>query len=990
MSGPGGFVNPSNSAFAGGSYTPAGQPTAASGSFTAPSVSSGLPTNIGTPAAAYARNNRGSNIRIPYARVVNMHGRDQLYVEDGQLIGTGRSMAYEYDGLESGELAWIMSKQFVTPKKPNEARLFPNLNPSVVELFGFASNLVDTSRAANTLIKAPPTKEGQHALGPQDASIQAYNQGPGMGFGPDRLQRLAYTNWVEAFFKQRIARQTIDLTTLRIDDATGQNKFLDSEIAYFGDLISFPTIKTDRTAADNEIAADAARQKHSYLSGATVLCAPDLAYALQATPANRKPSGSGVSADTNVMQVQVPMMQGLFLMEMGPFLRSYGAEHYPVDIRLPIDAQGVRQRYWVTAQGAETAVGPRLAEVDRHLGSDLAQRALVCALKKHGVFNWTPDGVVLSKYATGPNPQSDAELDARSAMLFNVGVQGPCITKTWCGHADHQVLPMDKVFIVVVGEINYEVGPRTTFVGAGPNDAAKHSEAYDEDPGTTIGLRGAAAAAADALLQSLADVTRLIQSENFKKGTTQKPFDLNRNTYAAVAGVDADAARMAVFKKCNLASGLLTALTTAVENYTVTNPSAVTTHFNKLVETLNTLDTDMEPTIFEAYKEVVNLQIERMRMCVGEEARKEVGDEYFKMLAGEVRNGDRSIVRAELRNMRLMRATSSYLSQFSNFDPNEKPAKITGAYKSRCGLKIGFQKAAAAAVPGVAHPARKAHKILQGGIDPGADPKIQGGGGVVYGIPDTPDTPARVSNSGCAEYILGGWCVGTVCDSAASRALGHNGIRTAPASMAINVNVNVEWWNGDQLYQHYQDFDRGVYVQNKDVDYSKKELPNLDAGPDPKTPKVTDPAAPAPIRIGRLAHEGSVKMRTVHSQRQYTEVRAELEARKNLNGKQPLLDASKLDQEARLRINEGVRDFEGSFKAPDLRGVDTDAPGWFSKSYAVLDIKEKAEVPSDRNKDTTILVDETRRVSYNPTSAVRGRAWTEAGRGAGVIPAVLV
>ena len=42
-------------------------------------------------------------------------------------------------------------------------------------------------------------------------------------------------------------------------------------------------------------------------------------------------------------------------------------------------------------------------------------------------------------------------------------------------------------------------------------------------------------------------------------------------------------------------------------------------------------------------------------------------------------------------------------------------------------------------------------------------------------------------------------------DKAASRAaIGHQ-VRSAPASMAININVGVEWWSGDRLHRAYMD-----------------------------------------------------------------------------------------------------------------------------------------------------------------------------------------
>jgi hypothetical protein len=71
------------------------------------------------------------------------------------------------------------------------------------------------------------------------------------------------------------------------------------------------------------------------------------------------------------------------------------------------------------------------------------------------------------------------------------------------------------------------------------------------------------------------------------------------------------------------------------------------------------------------------------------------------------------------------------------------------------------------------------------------------------------------------EYIIGGWCVGTVLDSAASRSVVGHQVRTAPASMAMNINVGVEWMSGDDLYRRYMDIDntvqqRGVLVEPGD------------------------------------------------------------------------------------------------------------------------------------------------------------------------------
>lgn len=53
------------------------------------------------------------------------------------------------------------------------------------------------------------------------------------------------------------------------------------------------------------------------------------------------------------------------------------------------------------------------------------------------------------------------------------------------------------------------------------------------------------------------------------------------------------------------------------------------------------------------------------------------------------------------------------------------------------------------------------------------------------------------------EYILGGWCIGTVLDSAASRSCAASLVRTSPMSMALNLHVNIQWWSSKKLRDHF-------------------------------------------------------------------------------------------------------------------------------------------------------------------------------------------
>ena len=76
-----------------------------------------------------------------------------------------------------------------------------------------------------------------------------------------------------------------------------------------------------------------------------------------------------------------------------------------------------------------------------------------------GLMDWTPDGIVLSKGDNDPRDQeSDAYLDARDGQLYNVRVQGPAISSSWTGDPAMEVLPGDKLFVVIVADVWFEGG----------------------------------------------------------------------------------------------------------------------------------------------------------------------------------------------------------------------------------------------------------------------------------------------------------------------------------------------------------------------------------------------------------------------------------------------------------------------------------------------------------------------------------------------------
>lgn len=776
--GPGQRTTPGNDAFAGGSLTRAGNPVAVGGAFTSVGAKGGPPPAFGTPATAFARNDRGSNIRIPYARVVSMHAQDQLPVEDPALTGTGRNNAYEYDGLEASELAWIMSKQFSI--KPTVAGSIPGVFggfqaiSSPVDLSGFGGNIIgpgdhgpDRTAAAAAglnLVGGGPAIFGARSA---DGAIITPSAGMG-GHGVNRMERMAYTRWMEAHFKLRVGRQAINLVSAsvsqddistvrggaRISTTDNYNAVLDSEIEFWSKC--WQVKNPDRAAAaDLQINSGPA-------SRASLFALPDIAYMLQKTTPGQP------------LQVPVPMMQGLYVMEKGPFLRSYGVNHDMVHVELD-------------NIGSRSGRGKLIAQVDRHIGSNLAQRALHCELKKAGLLNWTPDGVCLSKDHSGQDGSTDAYFDARLGQLFNIGIQGPCITKTWSNMSSElQTLPMDKVFMLIVGELSYELDDAASDVAkkaaeltklcAAQNFRAATQRGQSKVPGSND-VRGDIYAGLDtttavAWNDSGDPVTVAVTTAELATAKTDR--QAAQTLYATAA----DASAVASFKDqthtelYNLISNALNAIRDAelgrmVVSAAAASPAAAATNLGDSARypgvTIGT-SVDAVPTDIALLHNAAAAAVKELER-VGVPARRiEVEGTSFKNMAAKVRNGTATVKKAELMNFRLMRATSSYLANRSHFK--------AGDNMSRCGLKIGYCHLGA-----------------------------------------TGPVAACPALSGNAEYILGGWCVGTVVDSAASRAFSHGAVRSAPNSYAININVNVEWWDADKLYSHYQDKERDAANQ---------------------------------------------------------------------------------------------------------------------------------------------------------------------------------
>ena len=530
----------------------------------------------------------------------------------------GMPLGMEYDGLDSGELAWIL---------------------------------------------------GGNGGGGGEGSYLTRTAHSGMGFGVDRMQRLASQFYVENYFRAMFGQRVINLATLSIVNEF--SKKTSSEIAMY----------------------------QQYLTGASVLGSVDLPHLVnglfRGNPADQlQYSDSDGTAPAPLPAAPVRgaglkegFASGLFVLEKGPFLRGKIVQDEAM--------------YMVAPEIKNNLVdGRRKHSVARNLGDRLAFDALYAEMKKGGMFDWTPDGLILSKLESpSGDPLSSAEMDARQAQLFNVAIQGPAITKTWTGNPALHAMPLDKVFVVIVADISSEV------------------DLADKTKGV-----GAAAKMDDLWTAYKAIYTGLSASKSANIGTYEaKLAELATEFDTVTAGVD----------KGDYAK-------------------AVTAFFKASKEVA--VDTTNDAFLKTA--------LETAKVELRKYTETEIDLKAFDAVAAQLKQGDIGIASSSMTNFRLMRVTSSFLINNSEV----KVANKKLAPSSRCGLKLG-----------------------------------------------------KNGNTYTGEYIIGGWCVGTVLDSAASRSVTGNQVRTAPGSMAMNINVGVEWMSGDDLYRRYMDVDgtvqqRGVSV----------------------------------------------------------------------------------------------------------------------------------------------------------------------------------
>ena len=553
------------------------------------------------------------------------------------------------------------------------------------------------------------------ATGAALSSVRNFNNDPGMlpddtdyGFqlaihneyapgvpGTERFQKLCSFEYLHRYFTNVLCNKAV-LLSKPIDASTWDSGVLrqtKSMIARITAQNLTPAAQANGGAGQLPAVSLAAR---------SMMDMPDLAQGFAL------PGSDG--ADTTKTPT---LRQGIFARDTGPFLRGKGSG-------------GTGMIACTVAGVPQAVVGETLATQPYHLsrcmGDEVAFAQLERELEQLGITDWRPDGIVLSLGANDPSDKlSDEALAARDGQLFNVRIQGPAVGSSWTGNPALEVLPLDKVFVVIVADVWWDVGAATTknvgggIIGGGGTSKTFAKNAQDVDD------------------EDLGAVATFLDVVAPRDGSAP-----NRPTRAQLEAY--------LEAKKNL--------------FSATSSSRLTRD-----------DVSIEGGGGDFTKRATNA------------FKGEASDKVGAVDAGKP-NGETT----RMVNFRPMLATSSQMINYSTL-------KFDQSGNQQAGPEI--EANAFARVPGQSR----------------------------MGL--------RLARDG-GEYIVGGWCIGNVLDTSASRAAfpgaGTNiGVRTAPNTAALNINVQIDWWDSDRMWRSFmnvEDACKPRYVKTPSKDEAVRNAIN--------------------------------------------------------------------------------------------------------------------------------------------------------------------
>jgi len=266
--------------------------------------------------------------------------------------------------------------------------------------------------------------------------------------GTERFQQLCSIEYLHEYFKQVLAGKTVALDTTYADATEAMQGALKTSgpisvynaAAYEAEEAGIPENEPGRPTID---------------PGDTLLTMPDLAKQMGLTGSDAREA--------------LENYQGIFARDFGPFLKGKGSKTELVHGTV----HNLPQLYNPDQPVIEKKYSAQPFCVSRNFGDEVAFSLLDAKLLENGITDWRPDGIVLSKGVNDPSDQlSNEYLDARDGQLFNIRIQGPAVGTAWTGERSLEVLPLDKVFVVVVADVWFDAKSATKYDASVDPDAS--------------------------------------------------------------------------------------------------------------------------------------------------------------------------------------------------------------------------------------------------------------------------------------------------------------------------------------------------------------------------------------------------------------------------------------------------------------------------------------------------------------------------------------
>jgi len=367
-------------AFRGGSITRAGAPGAVGGAIAGPSNGASLIGSVAGGTPMLARNSRGSNITVPYARVVFHPPGNTALPPSTDTDADKDKRKLELD---------LASRMLKTPATAVMAETEMLYSGRLAFVLGRRGNNYHTNVESAMGLDLLSAFGGPAIRGAQ------LHLAPGTG-GIATAQRLCSFEYLERYFSHVLSSRFIVVD----DDVIADVRKLAPNLA--GAAANMIRARRDRRGVD----FSGPIQKNP--------AALNVEGILQATSDAPEDSYEGLES------------QGIDSDNDTPFLHG-------------------------KSRNRKLHLGSRHQKTNLVIGDEIAFKWLYSAMLGEGVLDWTPDGVVMSKLSEGDKLLDD-ELDSRDGMLFNVAISGPAICSLWSQDAELEVMPLDRVFIVIIAD----------------------------------------------------------------------------------------------------------------------------------------------------------------------------------------------------------------------------------------------------------------------------------------------------------------------------------------------------------------------------------------------------------------------------------------------------------------------------------------------------------------------------------------------------------